>query len=268
MIPVNDSPGFTFFSATVGPLSAIFLLTLFLLPSLGLSLFISATNNYLTAILIPTIALLFLTSHLGSPIGFFQRAILPDQYAALIIECLIWGTFLFINLYLIQLSSSSLRAFLPKSLSPPTADEASESPPLFANLNTNTLIALPITALIGTTMTYLTIQSTDTAQSICSLILAFAIASFIARLVFPTANPAILLFAPLLTAISAYTFIWLSPAQYPSSDTILKLIYTDQYPPIAYPLPIFYASAGTLGIIIGISISNGLENITYQQATT
>ncbi|QQE12622.1 hypothetical protein JD969_03925 [Planctomycetota bacterium] len=263
LIPLNASTGITFTDAAVGPLNAIIITALFLLPALILSIFIAAFNTYLSATFISAFAVLALASIGGSPIGFIYRSDLPHEYTSLIIESFIWTALLFANLYTIQITRTPIQAKLPRNLVTPSPDDSN----LFGNLSTNTILAAFIVAGLGGFLCNLLIQSTATSQSLCSLILAFFIATLFTRFIFPSANPVILLFSPMIAAIVGYTLVLINTGSYSSTSKILSAIYSHQFPPLAFPLPIFFISAGTIGVILGITAAKGFENMTIESAT-
>jgi hypothetical protein len=113
------------------------------------------------------------------------------------------------------------------------------------------------------------LRSADPGQVIGAMLLCFTLAGVLAHQMYPTAARLSLLLAPLMLGVAAYAWTGLDVS---SVEQLLGRYYID-YPraarptlaptvplnPLALALPIFYASAGAAGVVLGVGWSQTIH---------
>jgi hypothetical protein len=190
---------------------------------------------------------------------------LPGAYGGLIVEMLMWHAALAATLAAIQFARSPLRSRVPAL----AFDDHLGLDTAMAVPRTQSLLAGLLCAAAATLCGSLLLQSTDSAQVVLGLMLAFAIGGMVGHMVFPQTNPVGILFSPALVAIAAYAFVLL---RFNASQGKLLAGWLDpglgtwqRVPHLARALPIHYASAAVAGAALGIGWAEGIAHANRRQ---
>lgn len=245
--PADGASGISLLTARIGPAAAVGLLVVAMLPVVALGVLTSAVGNPLSGIFAVAAALCVLAARGGSISGWLCRdnAHLPGDYGWLILEMALWLAAFIFMLYVIERLRSPLRSRWPALARHDHLgmDTALRFP------QTQALTSGAVCAVIGGVLAYVLLRHSSTSQVMASLILAFAVGALVAHLVFPHSNPVGMLISPGIVALVGYAYALFSFATTPQT---LSAWYTGNMPGLALALPIHYASAGIVGVTLGI----------------
>ena len=250
--PADGSAGVVVASARVGPAAATGLIALVGLPAVALGVGASVTGQMLSGVFAAAAGLGSLAWWGGSIEGWMRRGALPGDYAYLLAEIALWQAGVLLLVAAIQIGRAPLRGRVPRLATgePPGLDADARFPEARA------LGAGALTAAIGGGLSWLLIQSSDTAQVMVSLFAAFAAGGLGAHLALPQSNPAIHLCAPAAVAVTGYGWIL---TRFGGKEALLAAHFADGLPGPALALPIHYASAGVAGCALGVGWAEGLR---------
>ncbi len=254
--PYDLSTGISLFSARVAMPAALGIALVASLPAVVLAIFASATGHPLAGVFAMCMSLAVLAGMGGSVDGWFWRSPLPSEYGSLISEMVIWQTGIVLLILLIQKFREPIRKKFPALA-------------FNDHLGSNTWVRLPgltallagvISAAVGALLTFVLMRNTDTGQAVGAVLIAFTAGGLAAQSLFPQRNPIGILFSPALVAIISYVFAML---RYDSAESLLSALYANKLmaglPGTCKVLPIFYASVGVAGCIMGIGMAQSIE---------
>lgn len=264
--PADGSTGLSLFDARVGIVPAVVCVALAGIPALALGLLSSATGNPLSGVFTVAASLLILAGQDGSMSGWIRRTSLPDGYALLAAEMLIWQ----LGVVVILVATAKLRSPM-RSRWPALAFDD--------HLGVDTRIHFPqalslaggaTCALVAGVLSFFLIRSDAAGQVIGALITAFAIGATVAQMVFPQPNPVGILFSPAIVAMAAYGYVLFS---FGTHDEVLAAWFAQtsssaaanaRLPGPAMALPIHYASAALAGCAIGVGMAQAFDAARVQ----
>jgi len=257
----DGSSGLSLIDARVGLFAAIIVLLVAGLPAIIGAIICSATGNPLAGAFCLGSSLLVLASIGGSIDGFFQRALLPDDFKRLAIESIVWLVLWAVVLMVVdrvRLKSRPLLGWLvsQQHLGTTTRLKVPGFRPILAGL---------VTAAIGAFICNLLIQNSDGGQVNSSLVIGFTLAAMAGKMAVPQRNPLVILLSPLIVA--AGTYLWVA-SSYHSADALLVHLYRHDLMSLALGLPIQYASAGVAGCAMGVGLAQSLEYVRHTTTVT
>lgn len=224
------------------------------LPVLALGVFSSASGHPLSGIFLISTSLFILG---GSIEGWLSRSSsvagseLPQRYAALIMETVIWQIGGLATIFTIHISRKKLRVLLPTAAtSSHLGDDIHFKLPQGLSLASGLGCAM-ISALLGLIL----LKDNNAVQVMAGLFIAFSLGSLVAQLILPNTNPIPLLLSPALVAITTYAYVQF---KFQSADEFRNAMWTSRLPGLALALPIHYVSAGVAGVALGIGWAQGL----------
>ncbi len=263
--PADASTGITLFDAVAGWPTALGMLLLCGLPAIALGLAAGVMGNPLAGPFVTGFGLMILAGQGGSSRGFLWRADLPGSYVTLIGEMLIWSVALVAFMGLIGICRRATHRRYP-NLTPVSLVEP--EPIRWRRLRGLDALAGVVAAAIGVVLCGLLIQSASTGQVLGSLVLGFGLAALLAQLIVPHHNPLPILLAPAIAAIFGYTRVLLTP-ELVDPAAVQAAWYTGGLSGLAVGLPMQYASAGVVGVTLGIGLGRSLDHAraAHAQAT-
>lgn len=265
MTPADSSTGLSLFASRSGVPMAILAAVLAGIPATLLGLVSAAGGHPLAGVFSTTASLALAAATRGRMLGWFQRhagaGSLPDAYATLMLETVLWFAGLVVMLMAIQYLRSPLRSRIPTLASHDHfgRDTYVRFP------NAKALAAGAVTAIIGWLLCVLLVRSDATGQVVCSLVLGFALAATAGQLIFRQANPVAILLSPMVVAIVGYGFARFG---YDSSAALERAWYAGRIVGPAMVLPVFYVSAGVAGCAIGVGLAQGFTASHQADATS
>ncbi len=151
-------------------------------------------------------------------------------------------------------------------------DRRAARPTMRSSMGPAFLSGAVVAAVGGAGLTIL-IRSADPGQVIGSMLVAFTIAGLAAHQMYPTRARLTMLLAPLM--LSAAACVW-TAMDATSVSALLARYYTDYVRaappvvplnPLALALPIYYASAGVVGVVLGIGWSQTIHAARQKHVT-
>jgi hypothetical protein len=242
-------------------LSAWALLLLAGLPALGAGLAASAAGNPLSGLFVATAALTTLAWRGGGIDGWLWRPSTPGSYAGLMVECVIWLALLAGLIAAIEFLRPRILARWPKL----DDGEHFGTHLHFALPDVQALSAGLACLLVGGGLALLLVRSSERAQVIDGLILAFMLGGLAGQLCFPQHNPVAMLLSPLVAGLVVYgwtLFAYAGPAGAGAGDASTQFFrawHQGHLPGLALVLPVHLASAAVCGVTLGIGWALGLQ---------
>ena len=244
--------GLSLLDARVGPVMAVVVATASGLPAVLGGWLAGWAGRRLAGAAVLGGALLFLAADGGGVEGFLSRTdAAPAAYGWLIVECAIWALGLIAFLIALTLLRERVRPRLPRWLV--TADTADEEARTW-RATRGDLPAVAIATAVGLVVTHAAVATPDPKQAMGGLVLAFVLATLVARLAVSDASPAPLLLTPMIVAALGYAYLVLV---YSSGRRVEEALYANELTGLALAMPIHYASAGTLGAVLGLALAEG-----------
>ncbi len=260
---------------------------------------VAAIGSPLAGVFTMAAALTFAAVPAGTIHDFIMNASGGGDYYLLAVELLVWGVILLGSTVAIFRLSFLLRCRLPNALLagdtwrdeldvasqkpdggifwgytptvkksgplanvPPSEGGDSSALPLWQQ----GLAATLVTMLIGGLASHFLLRSQEVFQCLWSLGFAFCFGAVIAHQIFPLRNPLYILAAPFVAGMIFYIY---TGATLSGGDELSYAFVTPNVPRTptivgpAMALPIFYASAGLAGAVIGLGWSHILH-LTHQ----
>lgn len=276
LMAADGSSGLSLLDARAGVFGACALLLLAGLPALLTGLYVSATGNPLSGVFTIGLSLMILAGHGGSMTGLIWRqaerpASEPSGgsiFMQLEIEMALWALAWCLVMFLTRRFRMLIRGkWVPsrlKTIFSKTLTE--EDTPRFV-LHVRPGLAGLLCAALGWILCRFLMQSPDSGQVIGSILLAFVLAGLTARLALPTGNVVYLLLSPLLVGFVSYAYAAVLHGSASSDDLILLWQRGDITGPM-FAMPIHWASAGLLGVSIGIGMAQAIDRVRVEENTS
>lgn len=272
----DGSSGISLFDARVGVLWACALLLLAGLPALITGLYVSSSGNPLSGVFTIGLALTILAAQGGSMTGLIHRQAerVSDApsggaiFMQLEIEMAIWALawclmMILLRRYRLHVRERCVPRQLRTAFSSYIAIQEDDTPhfvlharPIFAGL---------LCTALGWMLCRMLMQTPTSGQAIGSILVAFTLAGLSARLILPTSNVAYLLLSPLGVGFITYATGAMTLGSVSAQDLILRWQSGDIPPPI-FAMPIHWASAGFVGVSVGVGISQAIDRIRIEDA--
>jgi hypothetical protein len=250
----DGSSGIALVSSQSGVFLAVALMTLVVIPVLGLGLVASAGANPLSGLFVWGAALSFLAVYGGDAGGWLRRydANVPSDFWYLIPEVIAWHLGVGAMIVLVHRYRDRLRERWPGLITKMhLGKDISMNWPDLAAWRAGLLCIV-----VGGVLCHLDNRTFGTSQVMLSLALAFGIAAFNAHFFFPQKNPVIILLAPLVVAVVGYAWVALGHS---SESDFLAAMYSQRLTGLGQALPIHYASAGIVGCAMGLGAAQGFR---------
>lgn len=256
---IDQTSGFSLFSSGSGTLQALICLILASVVVLLVASVPTITGTLLSGALAFSCSLCVLAGVGGTIDGWMRRSQLPADYGYLMIELIMWLGIEILCLAGIQAAASKVKKQYPKIATKPLFE-----PFYFSKPRSQTFMMTLLMALVSGLLSAIFIQSTDVGQIIGAVTLSFMIGGAISQSVF-TKNQNLLpaVGAPCLVGLVTYTYVLI---QFSAKHQVLAAWYNldGQVGSIAHlagpalVLPIYYASAGLAGGVIGLAVGQTL----------
>ncbi len=257
LVPPEGSSGLSLWSSETSAAQAALIVILASLPAMVFGLLTASAANPLAGPFALATVLAVLAAQTGSMVGWRWRMeatnALPDAYARLIPETVIWFVPLLVLVVVIHAWRSAIRSRIPAALSGPH--------PLSDSLGRvghwHTLMAGVVCAAVAGVIGHFVLASPDPAQVIVGLVIAFTVGGLVARLFFPEGGVVGMLFSPLLVAAVAYLHVLI---RFDNQDQFVQAWQRSDLSGLALALPIHYASAAVAGAALGAGWAQSLEH--------
>jgi hypothetical protein len=272
----DGSSGLSLLDARIGPVQACGLIILASLPALLLGLYLSASGNPLSGVFTLGFALMILSAHGGSMTGLIWRqAERPRDEASggsifmqLEIEMMLWALGWCAVMVLIRLLRTPIRdRLVPKRLRTTFSSQmeiVEDDTPRFV-LHVRPGMAGLLCASLGFVLAKVLMQTPTTGQVIGSILLAFLVAGLAARLIIPTGNVVYLLLSPLAVGFATYAIAAVIHGSVSGDELILRWQRGEITGP-TFAMPIHWASAGLVGVSIGIGMAQAIDRVRVAEA--
>jgi hypothetical protein len=262
----DGSPGIVLVhDGAAGSLHAALLVVPAAIPALLLGMVASATGNPLCGAFVMSAILTTLAWRGGSIDGWLLRTDVPGSYGQLAIEAVVWLALWLGALVVLGRTRTALAKAWPR------LDKRD-------HLGLDTRLGLPgssdllaglVCAVVGGVMAFVLLRASDRGQVLTGLTLAFMLGGLAGQMAVPQHNPIAMLLAPFAVALAAYGWVLL---HYPSGNalSLLRAWHSGDLAGTALALPIHYASAGVMGVALGIGWAQGLhgtENLSTASPT-
>lgn len=260
--PLSDAAGWSGLSlldARVGVVLAIAMAVLAGVPAVVGGWLAAWAGRRLAGAMVVSGALLFLAAAGGGVSGFIDRTqAAPWAYGWLIVESALWAAGLIAFLAVLAVGYRVVRPRLPRWLI--TAEQEKRGLPEREGwtwrVTTTDLPAVAVAVAVGLVVTHAVISTPDPRQAMGGLVLAFLLATLAGKLTASDASEPVLLLTPMIVAAIGYAYILLA---YSSGRQVEAALYTNRLTGLALAMPIHYASAGTLGAVLGIALAEGSD---------
>ena len=245
----DGSGGISLLSAQIGPVGAMALVLAASVPTVVMSVLVSARGNPLAGIFAASATLGVLAVDGGAMIDWIRMQdeadALPSAYGGLILETLFWQLPLVVLIITIGKARDSVRRRWPIL----SSDKHCGTEPPWSLPNLQAIGGGLLCALVSGVLCFLILRVGDTKQVIVSLLIVFTIGGLMGQMVFPQPNPIAILLSPMIVAVAGYAYV---QVKFNSSGQTLAAIWdmTLRGPPLA--LPIHFASAAVAGSSVGI----------------
>ena len=250
--------GFGLLSAEGGVWWAVLVIVITGLPAVLAGAGLLAAGNPLTAPLAVALAGA-LTLGGTSLLGAAQRADaeggLPSLYSRLGLELVGWMVLWAFALAGMQLVGRWLGPRVPARL---RSEHLGEGVSLLG-VDGPSLGAGVLTGVVGGGLSWVLIASHDPWQAMGGLILGFAVGGLVGHSVLPRRRFGAALASPGMVGVVIYLRTgWLYPPP-TGADALLEAVYTQQLPGLAMALPVHYATAGVVGVCLGLGAGQVIE---------
>jgi hypothetical protein len=253
LMPADGSSGITLLDARVGLVPAVALAVLASVPVVLLGLLVGCLGHPLSGVLVYAAGLTVLAGRGGGSIGFLWRSSGTGDYLWLVVDLVVWFGLLGLLVYLLATLRPTVRGRLRDFASP-----SWEAAWMIGRGNGLASLSGGLaTAVIAALLTHLLLQRADTGQIIGGLMLAFALAGMIGKLVVPQMSPTAALLSPVVVALGGYVWVWFTLS--PGTQAQLEGAWYDgTISGVARALPIHYASAAVTGLCLGLGMGQGM----------
>ena len=272
----DGSSGLSLLDARVGVVGACGLLLLAGLPALLLGLYVSSSGNPLSGIFTVGFALMALAGFGGSMTGLIWRqADRPRGEASggsifmqLEIEMVLWALAWCFMMFLVRQFRVKIRnKLVPRRLRTTFSTQLpieEDDTPRFV-LHVRPGMAGLLCAGLGFVLCKVIMQTPSSGQVIGTILLSFIIAGLAARLILPTGNVVYLLLSPLLVGFATYALGAVLHGSASADDLILRWQRGEITGPM-FAMPIHWASAGLIGVSIGIGMAQAIDRVRVAEA--
>lgn len=273
LMAADGSAGLSLLDARTGVLGACGLLLLAGLPAVLAGLYVSASGNPLSGVFSIAFSLTVLAGQGGSMTGLIwrqaQRAAGEPSggsvFMQMEVEMLLWALAWCGVMLLIRRTRMAVRAgIVPHRLKTSFQHRLTEEDTPRFVLHVRPGLAGLLCAALGWGMCWFLMRTPDTGQVIGSVLLSFVIAALTARLMLPTGNVVYLLLSPLLVGFVAYGYAAVVHGAVSADELILRW-QTGQIAPPALAMPIHFASAGLIGVSIGIGMAQAIDRVRTEE---
>lgn len=272
----DGSSGLSILDARVGIFAACGLLLLAALPALLLGLYVSSSGNPLSGVFTIGFALMILAAYGGSMTGLIHRQADRPRgepsggsiFIQLEIEMMLWAlawclVMFLLRIYRLRIRRMFVPRFLKTAFSTQMPIEEDDTPRFVLHVRPG--MAGLLCAVLGFVLCKVLMQTPDTGQVIGSILLAFIIASLTARLILPTGNVVYLLLSPLMVGFGTYALGAVLHGSASADDLILRWQRGEITGPM-FAMPIHWASAGLIGVSIGIGMAQAIDRVRVAEA--
>lgn len=263
----DGMPGLTLVDARVGVLVAGLLFVVAGIPALLGGLITSATGTVLSGVFVVAAALGVLAAHGGGMEHWAgtRTMALSVRYTALAGEMVMWG----VGVGLVTLVFGRFQSLVRRWLISGAVDET-EPAGIFPAVGTRwkSVAAGAVSVAVAGGLAAMLIRSPDTGQIFWSLVVAFLIGGLAARMAVPGCHPWAIMVSPAVVGVIGY--LWAALAFADNRDSFLTALFAMEQslldmPGIALALPIHYASAGVVGVTLGIGWARHFAATTQRQ---
>ena len=267
----DGSSGLSLMDARSGVFLACGLLFLAGLPALLTGLYVSSSGNPLSGVYTIGFSLMILSGLGGSMTGLIQRQAERPRgepgggsiFMQLEIEMVIWALAWCLLMFLVRRFRDPIRkSMVPRRLKTNFAKGVpieEEDTPRFA-IQIRPAMAGLLCAALAWVLCRFIMQTPTTGQVIGSILLSFTIAGLTARLALPTGNVVFLLLSPLLVGFASYAVAAVLHGS-ASAEDLTILWQRGQIVGPTFAMPIHWASAGLVGVSIGIGMAQAIDRV-------
>lgn len=272
----DGSPGLSLLDARVGVVWACGLILLAGLPALLLGLYVSSAGNPLSGVFTIGFALMVLAANGGSMTGLIWRQAERPRgapsggsiFMQLEVEMVLWALAWCLMMFLLRRYRQRIRDFLiPRTLKTNFSSQMpieEDDTPRFV-LHVRPGMAGLLCAALAFVLCKVLMQTPTSGQVIGAILLSFAIAGLSARLILPTGNVVYLLLSPLLVGFATYALGAVLHGSASADDLILRWQRGEISGPM-FAMPIHWASAGLIGVSIGIGMAQAIDRVRVAEA--
>lgn len=262
----EGSSGLSLMDARSGIVVGCLLLLAAGLPALIGAIYVSAAGNPLSGIFTTGFALLILAGQGGSMTGLIRRQDLGGGvFVQLQIELGLWALAWCVLMFLVRRYRWWVREKLvPHRLQTPFSRKLTEEDTPRFVLHVAPIVAGLICGTLGWVGCKYMITTPQTGQVIGALLVVFTLSAFAAREFVPTGNVVFLVLSPVAVALAGYLHMAVvhgavSPAE------LNGLWQTGRITGAAMALPIHYASAGMVGVAMGIGLAQAIDRVRFAE---
>ncbi len=272
----DGSPGLSLLDARVGVVWACVWLLFAGLPALLLGLYVSSSGNPLSGVFTIGFALMILAANGGSMTGLIWRqadrprgkpsggSIFMQLEVEMALWALAWCLMMFLlRRYRIRIRGALVPRKLKTSFSSQMPIEEDDTPRFVLHVRPG--MAGLLCAALAFVLCKVLMQTPDTGQVIGSILLSFVIAGLCARLILPTGNVVYLLLSPLAVGFATYALGAVLHGSASADDLILRWQRGEITGPM-FAMPIHWASAGLIGVSIGIGMAQAIDRVRVAEA--
>lgn len=246
-----------------GVMLATLAAVLFGLPAMVLAACCGVMMRWTTALLVAAIALGAVAVATGPIQGLIwsftattdASPSLSVMYLGLAFEGVIWAVMVLAMALGFSRLATRGRAWMPAGWVDPTSQMSNWHfepwrliTSMSASHNLNSLKSGGIVLILGTLLTWVLCRNNEPGQVVGALILGFGLASYTAQKLQPTRELSPALLAPFGSAIFSYLYTALTAG---SNAAMLSAWYVDGLWTPAVALPIYYACAAVIGVLVG-----------------
>ncbi len=251
LAPTDVSQGLSLMSTSVGLGLAIVAAVLVLVPAWALGTFVCVTGHPLSGLFVISVSLTALACAGGPISGWIHRTPVPASYKSLMLETFLWAAILTLLTALMLWLRNTIRQARPQLA---TTDHLGQDLS-WTSQPAQAAYAGVLCAAISGALAYVLIPTQQVGQVVGGLILGGTIGGLAGQLVFPKLrNPVGLLLSPALVALAGYALA----LRYPGPTAFFTDWYRLRLSGLMLVLPIYYASAGLTGVIIGVGWAQAL----------
>lgn len=271
----DGSSGLSLIDSRAGVLLACVALLVAGLPALLSGLYVSSSGNPLSGVFTVAVSLMILAGHGGSMNGLIwrqQERAASDRsggsiFMQLEMEMVLWALAWCLMMFLTRRYRDRIRdSLVPRRLRTPFPRVMTEEDTPRFVLQVRPIMAGALCGVLSWLLCRLLIQTPDNGQVIGSVMLAFLLAGLTARLILPTGNVVFLLLSPLGVGFVSYAYAAVLHGSVSADELVLRWQAGQMVGPLVV-LPIHWASAGLIGVSVGIGMAQAIDRVrTEEQA--
>lgn len=276
LMSADGWPGLSLMDARSGVMVACLLLMLAGLPALLGGLYAGSAGNPLSGVFTIGFALLVLAGQSGSMNGLILRQAERETtqprggavFTQLVIEMVIWVLMWCVFMFLIRRYRHLIRRLVvPRRIKTNFSEQLTEEDTPRFVLHVRPGLAGLLCAVLGWVLCRLMLLTDEVGQVIGGVLVAFVLAGLVARLALPTGNVVYLLLSPLLVGFVAYAQGSVLHGS-ASADELIQRWQTGGIVGPMLALPIHWASAGLVGVSVGIGIAQAIDRVRAEETIT